>query len=52
LYYNFGVSLRLKFYYCLEKARLASNQLGASSNGWHLICGEREEVEEKLGHPL
>ena len=52
LYYNFGVSLCLKFYYCLEKARLASNQLGASSNGWHLICGEREEVEEKLGHPL
>ena len=49
LYYNFGVSLRLKNYYCLEKARLASNQLGASSNGWHLICGEKRRSGREIG---
>ena len=49
LYYNFGVSLSLKNYYCLEKARLASNQLGASSNGWHLICGEERRSGREIG---
>ena len=39
-------------YYCLEKARLASHQLGASSNGWHLICGREKKWKRNWGIPF